>query len=432
MTDERGGRYFREARFFLAGDKVAAQSHILEARSLMGYMRDMQALGGPPIQVQYATLKDGTQIKATMMNGQYQAEIVSPGRPLAKRKTKYPATVVGRKHITGPGGFSNDSAVPIKWQRSTGVVELPLPTGYAYGSAIDVDATGDVAYGYAFNPYTPAELSDGFWPWAIVVWTGATEYVVTETANGFDIADLNSRGVDFVDQDPTRRAKLDGTHRFVRYVDSVQMYLSPTRDEVVGLYPDASRTTTGIGFEAISFARDGLAVSGRHRATGSPVVGTYDAAVTTRGGILDAFGAYVELPMYWAHGYSAANGLVVGSVLREIPPHSEVYPIPAFWTAATGTVLIEPMDWPVLGSSPEDYRAIATLAVEEASELDVLTSDDTDELIVIGSMIGNHAPNRFDTERPVAWALEQVNGVWEVTRVAGLYNAFPGRLISTN
>ena len=80
MTDERGGRYFREARFFLAGDKVAAQSHILEARSLMGYMRDMHALGGPPIQVQYATLQDGTRIKAVMMNGQYQAEIVSPAR----------------------------------------------------------------------------------------------------------------------------------------------------------------------------------------------------------------------------------------------------------------------------------------------------------------------------------------------------------------
>ena len=78
MTDERGGRYFREARFFLAGDKVVAQSHILEARSLMGYMRDQRTMGGPPVQVQYATLKDGTQIKATMMNGQYQAEIISP------------------------------------------------------------------------------------------------------------------------------------------------------------------------------------------------------------------------------------------------------------------------------------------------------------------------------------------------------------------
>lgn len=78
MTDERGGRYFREARFFLVGDKAAAQSHILDARSLLGYMRDMHAMGGPPIQVQFATLGDGTRIKATMMNGQYQAEIVAP------------------------------------------------------------------------------------------------------------------------------------------------------------------------------------------------------------------------------------------------------------------------------------------------------------------------------------------------------------------
>lgn len=82
MSDERGGRYFREARFFLAGDKVVAQSHILEARSLMGYMRDHHALGGPPIQVKYTTLKDGTQIKATMMNGQYQAQIVSMPVPV--------------------------------------------------------------------------------------------------------------------------------------------------------------------------------------------------------------------------------------------------------------------------------------------------------------------------------------------------------------
>lgn len=89
MTNERGGRYFREARFFLAGDKDAAQSYVIEARSMMGYMRDMQALGGPPIQVKYATLLDGTQIKATMMNGQYQAEIFSPMLGEEKRPEVY-------------------------------------------------------------------------------------------------------------------------------------------------------------------------------------------------------------------------------------------------------------------------------------------------------------------------------------------------------
>ena len=89
MSDERGGRYFREARFFLAGDKAAAQSHIGEARVLMGYMRDQLALGGPPIQVRYATLQDGTQIKATMMNGQYQAQIISPGGGVQKTTDGY-------------------------------------------------------------------------------------------------------------------------------------------------------------------------------------------------------------------------------------------------------------------------------------------------------------------------------------------------------
>lgn len=74
---EKGGRYFQEARFFFLGDKPVAQSHVPEARAMLGYLRDMQALGGPPIQVKYATLQDGTKIKATMMNGQYQAIIES-------------------------------------------------------------------------------------------------------------------------------------------------------------------------------------------------------------------------------------------------------------------------------------------------------------------------------------------------------------------
>jgi hypothetical protein len=78
MAGERGGKYFREARFFLGGDRVAAALHIGEARQLLGYLRDRHAIGGPPVLVQYATLSDGTTIKAVMMNGQYQAEIVTP------------------------------------------------------------------------------------------------------------------------------------------------------------------------------------------------------------------------------------------------------------------------------------------------------------------------------------------------------------------
>ena len=152
MTDERGGRYFREARFFLAGDKVAAQSHILEARSLMGYMRDMHALGGPPIQVKYATLQDGTRIKATMMNGQYQAEIVSPFLPLnpvpddvcyrVAVRVQVPDTVsdraVGVSKTCGVsvGGFSADAFGRHYWQAADGY--LLLAQGDVRSSTRDV------------------------------------------------------------------------------------------------------------------------------------------------------------------------------------------------------------------------------------------------------------------------------------------------------
>lgn len=86
MSDERGGRYFREARFFLKGEKTVAQSHILEARKLLGGLRDNLALGGPAVQTRYTTLPDGTTIKATVMNGQYQAEIVSPTADVTERE----------------------------------------------------------------------------------------------------------------------------------------------------------------------------------------------------------------------------------------------------------------------------------------------------------------------------------------------------------
>lgn len=75
---ERGGRYFREARFFLGGDRAVAQSHIGEARMLLGYMRDQHALGGPSYQVQHTQLQDGTVIRGIMNNGLFQAEVISP------------------------------------------------------------------------------------------------------------------------------------------------------------------------------------------------------------------------------------------------------------------------------------------------------------------------------------------------------------------
>jgi hypothetical protein len=86
MSDApKGGRYFGPARFFLVGDKVLAQQHIGEARMLLGYMRDHLAIGGPEIQAHYTRLQDGTEIKGVMMNGQFQAEIISPKFVASKR-----------------------------------------------------------------------------------------------------------------------------------------------------------------------------------------------------------------------------------------------------------------------------------------------------------------------------------------------------------
>lgn len=141
MTDERGGRYSREARFFLVGDKIVAQSHILEARSLMGYMRDMHSLGGPPIQVQYVTLKDGTRIIATMMNGQYQAEIVTvtQKRELEELYARslwflYPVVISGQEYAFLPN--------PATGARPTG---LTAAGAYA-GGFVTVRASASASY----------------------------------------------------------------------------------------------------------------------------------------------------------------------------------------------------------------------------------------------------------------------------------------------
>jgi len=84
MSDERGGRYFGPARFFLGGDRVVAQSHITDVRKLFGYMRDQASLGGPQYQVQYTQLPDGTAVKAVRNGILYQAEIISPKLGVSK------------------------------------------------------------------------------------------------------------------------------------------------------------------------------------------------------------------------------------------------------------------------------------------------------------------------------------------------------------
>lgn len=122
---EKGGRYFREARFLFLGDRFVAQSHVPEARSLFGYMRDMQTMGGPPIQVKYATLSDGTKIKAVMMNGQFQAEILSTSS--SAKGVEHPPTIVGIHYVTAPDHQTLIYRRGFKWQKKTGVIFLDVP-----------------------------------------------------------------------------------------------------------------------------------------------------------------------------------------------------------------------------------------------------------------------------------------------------------------
>lgn len=142
---EKGGRYFREARFFFLGNKPLAQSHVPEARALLGYLRDMHAMGGPPIQVKFATLQDGTKIKATMMNGQYQAEIISLSGG-STGKTFVP-TLAGHQSIYT--GINEVSSNPFKWQKGTGLVYLGKLSTHDIYRVTKISDDGTMCAGHA-------------------------------------------------------------------------------------------------------------------------------------------------------------------------------------------------------------------------------------------------------------------------------------------
>lgn len=162
MADERGGKYFREARIVLGGDKVAAQGHIGDARALLGYLRDMHSLGGPPIQTKYATLRDGTLISAAMMNGQYQATIVSPP-PSGKRKKQITPTFFGETYRYTQNFVYFDA---FKWQEETGILKLTAPPGSTSTHPVSVSEDGAFVLGvnYTYDA-TYVQLPTGFIVW---------------------------------------------------------------------------------------------------------------------------------------------------------------------------------------------------------------------------------------------------------------------------
>ena len=259
MTDERGGRYFREARFFLVGDKVVAQSHILDARSLMGYMRDMHALGGPSIQVKYATMQDGTVIKATMMNGQYQAEIVSPRlAPVAAEPRNIP-TMAGYRYADGSDGTIVE-AQAFKWQEGTGTVFLPFTEDYNTSYPLSVSEDGSMVAGKMLK-YVTVGLSTTVEKSSWVYWDASNIPTLVPEAGYQYILDVQNKGTTLINAVPTI-LPIESTQS--RFGLPAHRYAASGRHQYFG-------TVSGGAFEAavVDTLADGTEVIGLHE-TGAP------------------------------------------------------------------------------------------------------------------------------------------------------------------
>lgn len=350
MSDERGGRYFREARFFLAGDKVAAQSHILEARSLLGYLRDQHSMGGPPIQVKYAGLKDGTLIKATMMNGQFQAEIVSPKTVSEKKKGIIP-TFFGVSYRSGQFITYTDA---FKWQEKTGITILAAPAGSTSTRPYSISEDGEFVYGVYYLPDpTFIQIQAGAVVWGVD--GGIVELLPLPTGWGY--AGVPSV-VDYTFLDPTpipvaylaisndlyrHRFLEDGSHMFVGSMS--------VGGQVVG-----TATTRALSTPAVSAPPDVIvlqdlalpppsyvyAASG----DGNTLVGEYGAgnaaAVWRRP---NAHSAYVRTDIAGARSaYDVTDdGLQIGCQIDRVRA-IVTDTVPAIWTAATGLMQLEQFD----------------------------------------------------------------------------------------
>ncbi len=201
MADERGGKYFREARFFFAGDKVAAQSHTPEARMIMGQMRDMRAMGGVPSQVRYAQLPDGTLIRAVLVNGQYQAEIISPFGQKKEEKQRV-LTIVGQRYTNVFVG-SVELYRAFKWQKATGPVELPLPVGRNYAYAFQASDDGSMVLGVA-GMATLVGPNVVYSDVTFVMWDGENAVTILPAVPTYHhIYDVQFNSTDYFDALPT-------------------------------------------------------------------------------------------------------------------------------------------------------------------------------------------------------------------------------------
>lgn len=346
MTDERGGRYFREARFFLAGDKVAAQSHILEARSLMGYMRDMHSLGGPPIQVQYATLQDGTRIKATMMNGQYQAEIVGMRPPVLENKPRRIPTITGYKDNLSIGPQGTVTVIDrraFRWQEATGVVimELPAPYTHAYPTQVSLDGqlVGGTLWraGYMMHHAVwdadghVTDLGEAVFELNLDVTFGVPKLVPIPTSLPV-FGTWRNTGIT-ADVVAFHSSWYDGTTVF-----AASVLKDADGNETIGV-----QETTGTYSDVISVHRGGERCIGTYN-DGSSVLGYGDAAMWERDPATGLFVRTMLHPDLSSYAYGSLDGgTVVGNVHRDRSPLADHDNLPAVLDVASGEMqMIEP------------------------------------------------------------------------------------------
>lgn len=364
MTDERGGRYFREARFFLAGDKVAAQSHILEARSLMGYMRDMQALGGPPIQVKYATLKDGTQIKATMMNGQYQAEIISPFGGVAKKSRRIP-TIAGHKDNLSIAPWGTVTVIDrraFRWQEATGVVVMELPAPYTHAYPTQVSLDGQLVGGTLWRAGYPSHHA---------VWD-ADGHVTDLGVSVFEINLDVTFGEPKLVPIPTS-LPVFGTWRNTgitedvvafhgSWYDGTTVFAASVRKDADGNETIGVQETAGTYSDVHSVHLGGERCIGTYN-DGSSVSGSGDAAMWERDPDTGLFVRTMLHPDLNGYAYGSLDGdTVVANVHRERSPFPDD-DIPAVLDVASGELqMIEPFFDPIVSTVWQSAKAVGVFS----------------------------------------------------------------------
>lgn len=420
---EKGGRYFREARFFLLGNKFVAQSHVLEARAMLGHLSDLHAMGGPPIQVNHTTLQDGTQIKAVMMNGQYQAEIFSPQVSVKRACVRVP-TIFGYR--TYDQNLSTEYRVAFMWQKATGIVYLPTPTGYLIGGGLDIPPTismdGLIISSDVFPPGVGAIAQ-------FVIWYADGSYEVLTGANAIShLMDVRYGSVEPILAPAASSGNMLDWHRYIR--------VPPDECEMTGSHLIFGRLFQSGGSRGATVERSGTSIANdvltvldllvtlpSSLVTGGDLSGNLlvgwsgeDASgddISVKWERTDRNSPYVKTELgngLRSNAFVSDDGKTFAASVVQHRFNSSALPlldsVPAVWTEADGLVVLDPFIYP-----PGDTT--------NAFQYDELYGVASDGLMAVGG--------RSDVG-PLAW--EKVDGIWRV--IPALDRQFNGMCLAVN